>query len=163
MPDHEARIFIYRTHRSAEAAVSALQGSGYDLQKLSVIGRDCPNASAGMAGASLTEMRRSLTEWRSFWYRMWRILRGEAFVNIEGIGCILAAGPLANSMLSTQGGPGALNLLQAGLHALGVPLESMHSCEVALQAECYLVVAHGKAGEAVAAQEILGSTAELSR
>jgi hypothetical protein len=40
MAEHNAVVGIYTTHTEAEAAVKELQKSGFDLQKLSVVGKD---------------------------------------------------------------------------------------------------------------------------
>jgi hypothetical protein len=37
---HNAVTGIYPTHSEAEAAVKALQQSGFDMQKLSIVGKD---------------------------------------------------------------------------------------------------------------------------
>jgi hypothetical protein len=40
MAEHNAVVGIYTTHTEAEAAVKALQKAGFDLQKLSIMGKD---------------------------------------------------------------------------------------------------------------------------
>ena len=40
MAEHSAVVGIYPTHTEAEAAVKALQQSGFDMQKLSIVGKD---------------------------------------------------------------------------------------------------------------------------
>ena len=40
MAEHNAVVDIYTTHTEAEAAVKALQKAGFDLQKLSIMGKD---------------------------------------------------------------------------------------------------------------------------
>ena len=40
MTAHNAVTGIYPTHSEAEAAVKALQQSGFDMQKLSIVGKD---------------------------------------------------------------------------------------------------------------------------
>ena len=40
MTEHNAVTGIYPTHSEAEAAVKALQQSGFDMQKLSIVGKD---------------------------------------------------------------------------------------------------------------------------
>ncbi len=40
MAEHNAVVGIYTTHTEAEAAVKALQRTGFDMQKLSIVGKD---------------------------------------------------------------------------------------------------------------------------
>ena len=40
MSDKNSAVGIYKTHTEAEAAVKELQKSGFDMQKLSVVGKD---------------------------------------------------------------------------------------------------------------------------
>ena len=40
MSDQSAAIGVYNTHTGAEAAVKELQRSGFDMKKLSIVGKD---------------------------------------------------------------------------------------------------------------------------
>ncbi len=40
MSEHNAVVGVYHAHTDAEAAVKALQKSGFDMQKLSSVGKD---------------------------------------------------------------------------------------------------------------------------
>ena len=40
MSEHNAVVGIYNAHTDAEAAVKELQKSGFDMQKLSIVGKD---------------------------------------------------------------------------------------------------------------------------
>jgi len=40
MSEHNAVVGVYNSHPEAEAAVKALQRSGFDMQKLSIVGKD---------------------------------------------------------------------------------------------------------------------------
>jgi len=40
MAEYNAVVGIYTTHPEAEAAVKALQRSGFDMQQLSIVGKD---------------------------------------------------------------------------------------------------------------------------
>ena len=40
MAEHNAVVGIYTTHTEAEAAVKALQQAGFNMQKLSIVGKD---------------------------------------------------------------------------------------------------------------------------
>jgi proteasome lid subunit RPN8/RPN11 len=40
MAEHNAVVGVYHSHTDAEAAVKELQKSGFDMQKLSIVGKD---------------------------------------------------------------------------------------------------------------------------
>ncbi len=40
MADKNAAVAIYNTHTEAEAAVKSLQKGGFDMKKLSIVGKD---------------------------------------------------------------------------------------------------------------------------
>ena len=40
MSEHNAVVGVYHSHTDAEAAVKELQKSGFDMQKLSIVGKD---------------------------------------------------------------------------------------------------------------------------
>jgi hypothetical protein len=42
MPEKNAVIAIYPSHSQAEEALKELQRSGFDMKKLSIVGRDLP-------------------------------------------------------------------------------------------------------------------------
>jgi hypothetical protein len=40
MTEHNAVVGVYTTHTEAETAVKKLQRAGFDMQKLSIVGKD---------------------------------------------------------------------------------------------------------------------------
>lgn len=79
-------VVIYPSHTAAEAAIKELQQSGFDMKKLSIVGRDyhidehvvdCYNAGDRMKVWGKTD---------AFWGRLWGLLFGSAFFRIPGLG-----------------------------------------------------------------------------
>ena len=52
-------IAIYETHERAEAAVKALQHQGFDMTKLSIVGRDYHTAAGNSSNSSMRSTVRS--------------------------------------------------------------------------------------------------------
>jgi hypothetical protein len=97
----------------------------------------------------------------AFWGAMWAILSGAAFFAIPGLGPVLVAGPLVGwivAALDGAGGVTGMTALGAGLHGIGISKDSVRKCEAALEADGYLLVAHGGDDEVVAAKRILTTT-----
>ena len=66
MTKNNAVVAIYKSHTEAEAAVQELQHSGFDMKKLSIVGRDqhtdehvtgFRKAFAGRAGLNLKQIK----------------------------------------------------------------------------------------------------------
>jgi hypothetical protein len=155
-------VFICRSCQTAEKAVNALQEARFNVQRLSIIGKDHLGFIDAANAASSDAKRNLLSGMFSFWDRMWRLLSGDAFINVEGIGPTIAAGPIAESMLSAWTGPRFFqtnNPLRAVLRALGVAKEDSAKYEAALQEEHLLLIAQGNPSEILAAVRILKSCA----
>jgi hypothetical protein len=89
---------------------------------------------------------------------LWGLLFGAAFFWVPGLGPLLVAGPLSASIVAALESAvviGGLSALGAGLYSIGIPKDSVIRYESALQADKYLVIAHGSADEAAHAREIL--------
>jgi hypothetical protein len=162
MAKKNAFIFICQSYQTAEKAVNALQKARFNVQRLSIIGRDHLGFIDAANAAPSDAKRDFLSGMFSFWDRKWRLLSGDAFINVEGIGPTLAAGPIAESMLSAWASPGFFqtnNPLRSVLRALGIAREDSAKYEAALQQERLLLIAQGKPSEILAAVRILKSCA----
>jgi hypothetical protein len=62
MSDKNAIVAIYNTHQDAENAVHELQKAGFDLQKLSIVGRD-HRTEQRMAGYYLVPVLAPFSSW----------------------------------------------------------------------------------------------------
>ncbi len=157
-----AFIFLCRSHQLAEKAITELQEARFNVKSLSIIGKDHLGYIDAANRATSAEKKNRLSEVFSFWNRMWRLLSGDAFINIEGIGPVIVAGPMAESMLAAWTSPRLFqttNPLQAGLRVLGIAKEDTAKCAAALQEERLLLIAQGEPAEIQAAVRILKSRA----
>ena len=156
-----AVIGIYDSHTAAEEAVRELQRSGFDMKKLSIIGKDY-HSDEHVTGYYNTGDR--MKYWGglgAFWGGIWGMLFGAAFFAIPGIGPVLVAGPLVAWIVGALEGAavvGGVSALGAALFSLGIPKDSILKVETALKADKFLVIAHGSASDVVRAREILGKS-----
>ena len=78
MAEHNAVVGIYTTHTEAEAAVKELQRSGFDMQKLSIVGKDY-HTEEHVIGYYTTGDRMQVWGKRgAFWGWLWGLLSGRA-------------------------------------------------------------------------------------
>ena len=151
MSNQNAVVGIYKAHTDADAAVKELQKSGFDMKKLSVVGKDYH-----------TDRMKFWGKRGAFWGGLWGLLFGSAFFVIPGLGQLVVLGPLALMIVGALEGAvvtGGLTALGAGLYSLGIPKDSIVKYETAVKSDKFLVVAHGSASDVAKAKSILESTA----
>jgi hypothetical protein len=161
MSQLKAVIALYHTHAAAENAVRELQKSGFDMKKLSVVGKDYQTDEHVVGYYNTGDRMKYWGKTGAFWGGMWGLLIGAAFFWVPGIGPLAVAGPLVTWIVSGLGGAvvvGGLSALGAALSSIGIPKDSILQYEIAIKANKFLVLVHGTASEAEKAKEILNNT-----
>src|SRR5215469_3923 len=161
MPDTNAVVAVYDTHSAAEQAVTELQKSGFDMTKLSVVGKDYHTEEHIVGYYNAGDRMKYWGKMGAFWGGLWGFLVGAAFFWLPGVGPLLVAGPLAAWIVGALEGAvvvGGLSALSAGLYSIGIPKDSVLKYESDVKADKFLLVAHGTADEAAKAREILNRT-----
>lgn len=161
MENPNAVVATYESHRDAEAAVKELQTSGFDMKKLSIVGKDYRNEEQIVGYYTTGDRMKYWGTSGAFWGGFWGLLFGWAFFAIPGIGPVLMAGPLVAAVvgaLESAAVVGGLSALGAGLYSLGIPKNSVLNYETALRAGKFLLVAHGTPAELAGAKNILTAT-----
>ena len=158
-------VAIYKSHTGAEAAVKELQESGFDMKKLSIVGRDYHSDENVVgyynAGDRMKYWGTMGAGIGAFWGGIWGLLFGSAFFWVPGLGPMLVAGPLVGMIvgaLETGILVGGLDAIGAGLYSIGIPKNSILKYETALKADKFVVIAHGSAAETARAREIISRT-----
>ncbi len=154
-------VAIYPSHMAAEAAIKELQQSGFDMKKLSIVGRDYHTDEHVVGYYNVGDRMKHWGKIGAFWGWIWGCLFGSAFFLIPGIGPLLVAGPLVGWLvgaLETAVVVGGLSALGAGLYGLGIPKDSILTYETALKTDKFVLIAHGSIDETTKAREILNRT-----
>ncbi len=161
MPEMNSVVAIYETHSQAEEAVKELQKSGFDIKKMSIVGKDYHTDEHVVGYYNAGDRMKYWGKMGAFWGGIWGLLFGAAFFVIPGIGPILVAGPLVAWIVGALEGAvvvGGLSALGAGLYSIGIPKDSVMKYETALKSDLFLLVAHGTAEEVAQARDILHAT-----
>ncbi len=159
-PNHSI-VAIYPTHPAAETAVKELQQSGFDLKKLSIVGRDYHTDEHVVGYYNTGDRMKSWGARGAFWGWIWGCLFGSAFFFIPGLGPLVVAGPLVGWLVGALESAvvvGGLSALGAGLYGLGIPKDSILKYETALKSDKFVLIVHGSAADTVRAKEILTRT-----
>jgi uncharacterized membrane protein len=161
MTDTNAVIAAYDNHSAAEDAVKELQKSGFDMKKLSVVGKDYHTDEHVVGYYNTGDRMKYWGKMGAFWGAIWGWLFGAAFFAIPGIGPILVAGPLVAWIVAALEGAvvvGGLSALGAGLYSIGIPKDSVVKYDSALKSDKFLLLAHGTADEVAKAKNIMQTT-----
>jgi len=154
-------VAIYDTHTQAEDAVKELQRSGFDMKKMSIVGKDYHTDEHVVGYYNTGDRMKYWGKLGAFWGGLWGMLFGAAFFAIPGVGPVLVAGPLVAWIVGALEGAavvGGLSALGAGLYSIGIPKDSVVKYEAALKSDKFLLLAHGTAEEVAKARDILQTT-----
>src|SRR6266700_1761692 len=117
-------IAVYNTHPEAEIAVNELQRAGFDVKKLSVVGKGYHTDEQVVGYYNAGDRMRHWGKLGALWGGLWGLLFGAAFFWVPGIGPVLVAGPLAASIVAALESAvvvGGLSVLGAALYSSGIP------------------------------------------
>jgi hypothetical protein len=159
--EKSAVVALYNTHTEAEAAVRELQKSGFDMRKLSIVGKDYQTEQDVVGYYNNGDRMQAWGKTGAFWGGIWGLLFGSAFFLVPGIGSLLVAGPLVGWIIGGLEGAvvvGGLSALGAGLFSLGIPKDSIIQYETQVKAGKYLLFVHDSSIEARRARGALAIT-----
>lgn len=158
MNEHNAVIGIFNSHVEAETCIRELQHAGFNMKKLSIVGKDYQTEEHVVGYYNTGERMMVWGKQGAFWGGFWGLLFGSALFVIPGIGPLLMFGPLVSWVVGALEGAvvvGGLSSLAAALYSVGIPENSCLQYETALKSDKYLVIAHGTADEVNSAKNIL--------
>jgi uncharacterized membrane protein len=157
-------VAIFDRHEDAEAAIRELQRGGYDMKKLSIIGRDYHTEERAVGFYNAGDRVRYWGKHGAFWGMIFGLLFAPAFFFIPGIGPVLTGGLIGSALMGTVEGAavgaavgGGSGVFAAALTSLGIPKDSVIRYEASLKANKFLLIASGTAAEVDRAKGVLGS------
>jgi uncharacterized membrane protein len=161
MSEKNSAVSIFNTHTEAEDAVKELQKAGFDMKKLSIVGKDYHSDEHVVGYYNTGDRVKYWGKLGAFWGGLWGFLFGSAFFFIPGIGPIVVGGPLVSWIIGALEGAaimGGLSAVGAALYSIGIPKDSIVKYETSLKANKFLLVAHGTGEEVEKAKKILETT-----
>lgn len=161
MSEKNSVVAIFESHNQAEDAIRELQKSGFDMKKLSIVGKDY-HTDEHVVGYYNTGDR--MMYWGglgAFWGGLWGMLFGSAFFFVPGVGPLLVAGPLVAWIVGVLEGAaimGGMSALGAALVSIGIPKNSVLQYEESVKAGKFLLILHATPQEVERAKERLDGT-----
>jgi len=151
-------VAIYDAHGEAEAAIKELQKAGFDMTKISIVGRDYHTDEHVVGFLNAGDRAKIFGKYGALWGGLMGILFGSAMMFIPVVGHVIVLGPLAASLVGGLEGAallGGASALVGALTAIGVPKNSVLRYETALKADKFMLVVHGDADDIDRAEQLL--------
>lgn len=161
MSTDPASTFVFNNHQDAEDAIQLLGKSGFDVKKLSLVGKGYHTEEHPIGFYTLGDKVMTWGKTGAFWGGIWGMLLAPAVFFLPGIGLVAMAGPVASVLVGALEGAlvvGGLSALGAALTRLGVPPDQVVKYETALKVDKYLLVVHGSLAEQESATSILAGS-----
>ena len=158
MSHPDSAFFVFETHSAAEEAIRTLGQSGFDLKKLSLVGKGYHSEEHPIGFYTAGDRIRAWGGTGAFWGGIWGLLLAPAVFVLPGIGLVGMAGPIVATLVGALEGAvvvGGLSALGAALTQVGVPKDQVIKYEAALKVDKYLLVVHGSAEEQDRARSVL--------
>ena len=160
MNERNALVGIFNNHPEAETGIKELQRAGFDMKKLSIVGKDYHTEEQVVGYYNVSDRMKFWGKQGAYWGGFWGLLFGSAIFVIPGVGPLVMFGPVIGWLVGALEGAiavGGVSALGAALYSIGVPNDSSLEYETALKSDSFLVIAHGTAQEVANAREILVS------
>jgi hypothetical protein len=168
MSNTNSVVAVFESHNQAEEAIRELQRDGFDMKKLSIVGKDYHTEEHVVgyytAGDRMAYWGKQGAFWGGIWGGLWGIL-GAAFFWVPGLGQLLVAGPIVMWIVGALEGAvvtGGITALGAGLYSIGIPKNSVMQYETEVKNGQLLLVAHGTSEEVERARAILQTQAKTT-
>ena len=152
--------YVFNSHIEAENATKLLSRNGFDIKKLSIIGKGyhCEEHPIGFYTASDKIKLWGTTG--AFWGGLWGLLFLPAVFYLPGFGLIAMAGPFVSVLISALEGAvvvGGLSALGAALTQIGVPEDEVLKYEMDIKADKFLLIVHGALEDHEKVRAVLGT------
>jgi hypothetical protein len=157
-------FYVFNTHVEAEEAIQLLSRSGFDVKKLSLVGKGYHTEEHPLGFYTVGDRIRTWGGTGAFWGGIWGLLLAPAVFFLPGVGLVAMAGPLVSALVGALEGAvvvGGLSALGAAMTQIGVPKDQVIKYETALKVDKYILMVHGSAEDAAKARSVLASTKEL--
>jgi hypothetical protein len=158
MSNPDSAFFVFDTHAAAEEAIRTLGQSGFDMKKLSLVGKGYHSEEKPMGFYTTGDRIKAWGSSGAFWGGIWGMLLAPAVFVLPGLGVVGMAGPIVATLVGALEGAvvvGGLSALGAALTQIGVPKDQVIKYEAALKVDKYLLVVHGSADDQEKARSML--------
>jgi hypothetical protein len=151
---------VYNTHSEAEEAIQSLNRSGFDVKKLSLVGKGYHSEEHPVGFYTAGDRIKAWGGTGAFWGGIWGMLLAPAVFFLPGFGLVAMAGPIVATLVAALEGAvvvGGVSALGAAFSQIGVPKEQAVKFESALKVDKYVLMVHGSAEDVAQASAVLSN------
>jgi len=137
MKKEDSNLYIFNTHVEAESAIRSLSASGFDVKKLSLVGKGYHSEEHPVGFYTANDRIKTWGGIGAFWGGFWGLLLAPAVFFLPGIGLVAMAGPVVAMLVGALEGAvvvGGLSALGGVLTQIGLPKDQVIKYESALKA-----------------------------
>lgn len=164
MQNENLPFYIFNTHVEAEQAIQSLSRAGFDVTKLSLVGKGYHTEEHPLGFYTAGDRIKTWGGTGAFWGGIWGLLLAPAVFLLPGVGLVAMAGPVVAALVGALEGAvvvGGLSALGAALTQIGVPKDQVIKYETALKVDKYVLMVHGSAEELQKARTVLENSNKL--
>jgi hypothetical protein len=146
----ETNVHVYGSHADAENAIRTIAASGFDMKRLSIIGRGYHSEEYPVGFYTAGDRIRSWGGVGAFWGAVWGFLFAPAMFFLPGIGMVGLGGPIVAALIGALEGSiivGGVSAIGAALSKVGVSDTQCIKYERALKADKFVLLVNGSAEE----------------
>ncbi|OOG58709.1 DUF1269 domain-containing family protein [Polaromonas sp. C04] len=161
MEKENSPVYVFNTHVEAEQAIRLLGTSGFDVKKLSLVGKGYHSEEHPVGFYTMGDKMKTWGGIGAFWGGIWGLLLAPAVFFLPGVGLVAMAGPVVSMLVGALEGAvvvGGVSALGAALTKIGVPKDEVIKYETALKADKFVLMVHGSAEEQAKARTVLASS-----
>ncbi len=163
LENEQSLVHVYDSHAEVEVAIRALSRSGFDVKKLSLVGKGYHSDAHAVGFYAAGDHIKTWGTIGGFWGGIWGLLLAPAVFFLPGLGLMAMAGPVVAVLVDALERAVVvddLSPLGAALTMIGISKKKAIIYETALQVDKYVLMAQGSAKDVLKAYSIL---AESSR
>ena len=165
MANLNSALFVFDNHAAAEDAIRTLSHAGFDMKKLSLVGKGYHSEEKPMGFYTAGDRIKSWGGAGAFWGGIWGMLLAPAVFLLPGLGLVGMAGPFVATLVGALEGAavvGGLSALGAALTQIGVPKDQAIKYETAIKMDKFVLMVHGDAQDQEKARSVLADAHTLA-
>lgn len=154
----DSSFYVFNTHVEAQEAIRSLDSSGFDVKKLSLVGKGYYGEEQAPGLYTAGDRINSMGSMGAFWGGVWGLLLAPAVFFLPGLGLMAMGRNVVSALVGTLDGAmaaGSTSPLGPALAVIGVPLDHVAKYEADLKANKYVLMVHGSAEEMRGAHTVL--------
>jgi len=161
MANEHSAIYVFNTHSDAEEAIRALGKSGFDVKKLSLIGKGYHSEEHPIGFYSTGDRIKSWGGIGAFWGGIWGLLIAPAVFVLPGLGVVAMAGPIVSTIVAALEGAvmvGGISAIGGALSMIGTSKDELIKYDTAVKADKFVLIVHGDAEDVLRAKNELSNS-----